>query len=1518
MKQPGFRSFVLAVATLLTILSATPQAIAQPPIAQVMTEPDERHSMVLEFSPDGRRLAIASLSDLWIRDIGTGEVLFQEKLETSVQDLTFLPNGKFLAVALGEKGVIVFDPQNRTQPEAHRIPGTWDKVRAHADGTGLYGGNWETAKSMQLPGTTYSEIDLFILFPSYQFDADGNTTIARMNWQMHLQNHAEFESLRTSGNVNSVYSSALYNFIARGLIALIHTDPEADPHQSFLTYQPNSEPRMKDYRQTERGPRALVWGKAESEDRFVVIDPGNSEVTFQLGFEAGEYSPYTAATLAPNGQMVAALHRNGQINIFATSDAPEDLSFSDAPPLTDQAPDIALTQSHSDPIKTIAIAPDGRTFVSLGQDNRMHLWDAVSGRALRSIAEGEFFSTVSYAPDSKTLLTIGHSDGFELWSTATGQLAGGNQHTPQVVWASFLGPTGDILACGTAGCDIGSEQDFERGTVTTLEMPVLMDVGSFNGASVSPDGSRTALSVGGQVILIDTERRSLQKIDTPAEASKVALNSADFGLIVTKDGQLQEFDAKSGTLGQQHDPLGFDIDQITHIANDQFLLSTSSGVNLDGLDDPPMHRVYDRRSASVVATLPAPLSAPGIGGAGPVAFHPATSTVVGVGHSGWNGAPQIDVWDLSRGPNEATLRHTIKSAAMAPRSLVFSQDGDTLVINGREQAAHWDLQSGKVTRVRGTPIFANTVISKGGLTYISQSDSERKLAHANTTIGEITRDWKKSDAFYGDPEGRILSNGKDIFLTNGQTMAHFDIATIENTKKPLRTVQEFTLEGGYLTDPPLISPNGEHLLGEVFQDNQRRLQLYDASTGEMIWAVNNDQYLEDWAFSPDGQTIVWLDNGWRPPAVIDVTTGAQNPVPGFDTPDRPDGLLAVDRFGVGQLMKVIDDNRILLLDSKGAPSDHSTSLAGVAPRSARLSHTRDMALIEGSDGRNLLWNWQNGLSHPISANPIGADGIAFSPDGRLLAIAETSGVISLWEVQTGARLVRLVSLLSGDWAVLGEDGRYDASDPGNFPALGWVLPDDPLRSLPVELFYREFFEPRLLPRLLNAEYLPPLPDLPALNRQQPELAFGDVVFDAQRPNEVSVSLTVSAVGPEGAGSGVSSVKLFRDGQLVAQREGGPQGLISAEQGTASLTLTFERIQLPTDGKDVLFEAYAFNADGVKSTTVQKSLPAPETPLQNDRTAYVISIGVDSYENSSWDLNYASADAILSAESVADRISAQGGFDRVVSIPLVSSRALGQSKASRAHVETVLAILGGAQVSEADRAAIPGAQTLRRARPQDLVYVFFAGHGFADDDGLFHLFLQDIGTDSVGRVVDDALLTKTLDSNRLSDLFRDIQAGDMVLVIDACNSAASVEGEAFKPGPMGSRGLGQLAYDKGMRVLTASQAEGVALESDVLRHGALSYAMFREGLEDARADRAPVDERVSFGELLSFAEQRVPTLYKEIVDHNFMPVERGSMSFSADDGDIASTQSRSTRYLQRPSLFDFTRNHGRDSVYLNLN
>ena len=65
----------------------------------------------------------------------------------------------------------------------------------------------------------------------------------------------------------------------------------------------------------------------------------------------------------------------------------------------------------------------------------------------------------------------------------------------------------------------------------------------------------------------------------------------------------------------------------------------------------------------------------------------------------------------------------------------------------------------------------------------------------------------------------------------------------------------------------------------------------------------------------------------------------------------------------------------------------------------------------------------------------------------------------------------------------------------------------------------------------------------------------------------------------------------------------------------------------------------------------------------------------------------------------------------------------------------------------------------------------------------------------------------------------------------CHSAASIQGEGFKPGPLGSKGLGQLAYDKRMRVLAASQSDQAAREmGGQIGAGVLTYTLLHDALE----------------------------------------------------------------------------------------
>ena len=586
-------------------------------------------------------------------------------------------------------------------------------------------------------------------------------------------------------------------------------------------------------------------------------------------------------------------------------------------------------------------------------------------------------------------------------------------------------------------------------------------------------------------------------------------------------------------------------------------------------------------------------------------------------------------------------------------------------------------------------------------------------------------------------------------------------------------------------------------------------------------------------------------------------------------------------------------------------SMHNGSIANTANIDASSlwiavsNRTENMWLIADHDDNIVLWNANSGKGQTLAASLTYEESVAFSPNGRLLAIAETDGTVSLWDVSRGPTnlrlLARLITFVNGDWAVVAPDGRYDASNPADLDGLSWVMPDAPTKPVPLAIFYREYYEPGLLPRLLAGEAFPPIASIADLDRTQPLVEI--IAIEPGGASHVNVSVEVK----ESRTEGVQDLKLFRNGRLVGLDDLTKRSP-DLDQGDA-WQVTFQNIELPTSGPDTIeFSAYAFNDDGIKSETHRLPYTRPSVE-PNPRRAFVIVVGVNAYQNQSWDLRYAAEDARATRDIIARYIEASGEFEEVHTVSLITERDELYSItgiATRAALLAVLDALAGETINPELLGLIPGATSLSKAGPDDLVYLAFSSHGLSGDNGLFHLFLSDIG-EGEKREVNSALLARTLDSDLLAHHLHRVDAGDFVIVIDACNSAASIEGGGFKPGPMGSRGLGQLAYDKAIRVLAASQAEAVALESDRLRHGLLTFAMLHEGLVGGVADRAPTDSTIGFSELLSYGVDRVPLLYEDIRSGSFTPQGRGLTATFTPNGQVAAPAS-----IQRPSLFDFSR------------
>jgi WD40 domain-containing protein len=365
--------------------------------------------------------------------------------------------------------------------------------------------------------------------------------------------------------------------------------------------------------------------------------------------------------------------------------------------------------------------------------------------------------------------------------------------------------------------------------------------------------------------------------------------------------------------------------------------------------------------------------------------------------------------------------------------------------------------------------------------------------------------------------------------------------------------------------------------------------------------------------------------------------------------------------------------------------------------SAVFSPDQRYVLTTGDDKTVRIWEMETGREvRRFEGHSYYVKSAVFSPDQKYVLTASWDSTTRLWDIASGKELCRLISFRDGTWAVVTSDGHFDASSLEEIKGLHWIMPDDTMKPLPLEIFQRDYYEPRLLPRLLNGEKFKPIRSLSELNRVQP-------------------------------------------------------------------------------------------------------------PLQ-------------------------------------------------------------------------------------------------QANPEDLVLISFSSHGYADNNGNFFFVLSDTGP-GMGEKITEALLEKLspkfLSSEELSLWLRDVDAGEMLMIVDACHSAAAVAGREFKPGPMGSRGLGQLSYDKGMRILTATQVADVAYGIGTLKQGLLTYVLVKDGIEAGKADFKPVDRRITVSEWLEYGEQGVPKLLEVV----------GTKAKQADAPvelkDLVQKTSSDIK-TQRPSLFDFSR------------
>ncbi len=735
-------------------------------------------------------------------------------------------------------------------------------------------------------------------------------------------------------------------------------------------------------------------------------------------------------------------------------------------------------------------------------------------------------------------------------------------------------------------------------------------------------------------------------------------------------------------------------------------------------------------------------------------------------------------------------------------------------------------------------------------------------------------------------------SGKEIRTLEGHSYGVTSVAFSPNGKYALsgsddKMLKLWDVEGGkeirtfaghsYLVRSVAFSPDGKHALSG---SGDKTLKLWDVEGGkEMRTFAGHSDWVRSVAFSQDGKYALSGSKDktmklWDVASGIEIRTLAGHSSDVTSVVFSPNGKYALSGSD-DETLKLWDvesgkeirtfaghshwvnsvafspdgkyalsgstDKTLKLWDVKSGKEIRTFMGHSFQVSSVTFSPDGKYVLSGSSDWRSSsdytlkLWDVESGKEIRTLAGHSGwVNSVAFSPVGKYALSGSYDNTLKLWDVKTGTELASFVSFFDGEWVVMTPDGYFNCS-PNGAKNINIRIGNS---VYSIDNFFETYYRPDIVKARLSGKdltdlkitsditkgvKLPPTVTMKALRTSG---QFVELSYSEEKDLAITGGTIKLRIIATNTGGGLKGVRLFNNGKAVGENIRAFKAVQSENMFEQEFTVAL------TEGENK-FSAVGFSEDMSESNPVT-SFVTYKPVAWTKPNMYVLGVGINEYRNSKYNLNYCVGDVTGFVEVILPK--AKKLFTNVYTTTITNR------EATRSNVMKALADIQS------------------KAKPEDVLIIFYAGHGIALDAEVegamkneFFYVLSD-----VTQMTDPLKCTQDgISGTEMRKALSGIKAGKQVMFVDACNSGAFAQQFAVR-GAAEENALAKLSRATGSVIYASTTKEQFATEFKDLQHGAFTYVLI-----DALSGKASLaNGQITVSSIKAFVDDQIPVITKK--------------------------------------------------------